>query len=150
MWTQRIKHIGGSFLALAFCFAMIQGCTSEAPCECIRSYGKTNMSSDDIKRLLNEGVTGCFDHSDPDDLAEDGECLPTVVGTDARNGKSIRIGYTCSDVCPDAGGIIVAYDGVDEAECCAIGAVVARDPAWGGYVGCMPPEVGWTSQGTCP
>lgn len=108
------------------------------------------MTSADITRLLDVGIAECFDHDDKSDLESDGRCLPAIVGTDARNGKSITVSYGCSDVCPDAGHISISYTDVNETECCAAGGVIAKDPAWGGYAGCLPPEVEWSTVETCP
>jgi hypothetical protein len=145
-----VKHIGGLFLAIAFLGAMMNGCTSEEACDCIRSYGKTGMSSEDIQRLMKDGISACFTVNDSEELADESACLPAIVGTDARNGKSITVEYTCSDVCPDAGGVHIAYDNVSEGDCCSVGGKIATDPAWGAYVGCVPPEVGWSSTTPCP
>lgn len=150
MLIRAARWFVGLCVASAFVGPIASGCVSEAPCECIRSYGKTNMTSADIKRLLDEGVKACFEHRDPSDLQSDGQCLPTIVGMDARNGKSITADYMCSDVCPDAGTIIVRYTDVSEAECCAAGGIIAKDPAWGGFMGCMPPEVEWFKINACP
>lgn len=150
MLIRAVRWSLGLGLATLFVGAIAGGCVSEEPCECIRSYGKSNMASADVKRLLDVGIQSCFAIGEPSELQDDGRCLPAVVGTDARNGKSIAIDYTCSDVCPDAGGIIVRYKDVSEADCCAVGGIIANDPAWGGFVGCMPPEVEWSKVGVCP
>lgn len=126
------------------------GCSSDEACECIRSYGNANMSSADITRLIQDGIKTCFNVNDPETLQDQSSCLPVDVGTDARNGKPIALNYSCSDVCPDAGGVSIAYRGVSEADCCAAGGVKALDFAWGGYVGCLPPEVGWEKTKPCP
>jgi hypothetical protein len=137
-------------VALAFLAVIANGCVSEEPCECIRSYGKTGMSSAEIKRLLDTGITACFALDDKNALEDEGRCLPTIAGTDARNGQSIEIVYGCSDVCPDAGHIFIRYSGVTEADCCGVGGTIAKDWAWGGFMGCMPPEVEWSNADPCP
>jgi hypothetical protein len=48
--------------------------------------------------------------------------------------------YHCSDICPDYGGVSFTYTNVSEDECCKLEGLPLRDPAWGGYRGCSPPE----------
>lgn len=150
MFTRKAISFGLLCVGATFFGVTTNGCSSDAACECIQSYGKPNMTSEDITRLIQEGIKTCFNVNDPEALEDQSSCLPANVGTDARNGKSIAINYSCSDVCPDAGGINVMYSGVSEADCCAAGGVNARDFAWGGYIGCLPPEVGWSETKPCP
>ncbi|MBK9259902.1 MAG: hypothetical protein IPM54_08710 [Polyangiaceae bacterium] len=139
----------GLCIAVGLALASVVGCVNEEPCECIQSFGNPNMTSADIERLVDVGFKQCFDHNEPNALSDDSRCLPTVVGTDARNGKSLTVGYFCSDVCPDYGHINVSYTGVSEAECCSVGGIPAKDPGWGGYMGCFPPEIPVSTNG-CP
>jgi hypothetical protein len=56
-----------------------------------------------------------------------------------KDGRLIIYQYTCSDVCPDAGGWHKEYFGVDsKEECEQIGGDPFIDPAWGAYLGCIP------------
>lgn len=61
---------------------------------------------------------------------------PSTIGT--MEGKPVVEQYVCSDVCPEAGGIIIVFSDVDEEECEAMGYDVLTDPASGSYQGCAP------------
>jgi len=111
------------------------------PCTCLAGLASGSLDSAAITALV-DGLPACFAVDKKDLLAEQAACLPQVVGTDARNGLSIEVVYTCSDVCPDAGWLAVIYEGVAEADCATAGGVVLKDLGFGTYVGCAPPEAG--------
>jgi hypothetical protein len=123
-------------------------CSSDA-CDCIAEYGNDAMSSEDIARLRNEGIDDCFarPESYPDDefnersdeFDENLKCLPRTVGRDARHGLPLVVYSFCQDICPTGDLVYVAYEGVDEAECDAIGGVPQREWASERYLRCQPP-----------
>lgn len=125
--------------------------SSPAACDCIAAYGSPSMDEAALKKLQDEGLPACFPSADKEKLAEAASCLPQIVGQHAVNGKDIHVYYFCSDVCPDYGGVGVAFAGIKDVDaCCAIGGIPLRDPAWGGFQGCVPPEldpmVPWTEK----
>ena len=85
-------------------------------------------------KSVAHGHDECFGRADPKKRAEQGRCLPLSLGVDARNGKVVKVVYSCSDVCPDYGGIGVAYANTSQKDCCAIG-------GYPGQRGCTPPEI---------
>jgi len=81
------------------------------------------------------------DDEERDPRRQQDACLPLTLGNDARNGKAIEVSYHCSDVCPNQGGILVRYAGnISEEECCKHDGYPRHDFAFGGYLGCAPPE----------
>lgn len=129
--------------ALLSCAALtIAGCESSS--DCIAEYGGDDLDAEAIDRLASEGLEACFSNPDADLSSE-----PLAVGTDARNGLTLEVFYTCSDVCPEAGWMGVRYRGVEEAGCCAVGGRPGFDPAWGGYLGCAPPEETFADANAC-
>lgn len=55
------------------------------------------------------------------------------------NGQVLYRTFYCSDVCPNYGGYLLIYKGINsEEECDEIGGESKYDPAWGGYKGCFP------------
>lgn len=44
------------------------------------------------------------------------------------------------DLGPDAGGVTIAYAGIGESNCCDEGGQPGFDPAFGGFLGCFPPQ----------
>jgi hypothetical protein len=99
------------------------------------------LSGKEIRRLSSEVIDECFSTDDPKLLWDQGACLPLEVGVDERNGHMVELRYHCSDLCPDYGGVGIFYAGVSKEDCCSIGGYPRKDPAWGGYRGCTPPEV---------
>ena len=56
-----------------------------------------------------------------------------------HNGRLVIYKYFCSDVCPQYGSWHKEYYGIrTREECEKIGGVPFIDPAWRGFVGCMP------------
>lgn len=118
----------------------IAGCDSEPTGgACLDGYAAESLAAQDLE-ALNDALDTCFS----DDAAElEGQAgdLPKTMGSDARNDREVEVFYFCSDVCPDAGGVGIRYRGVEDATtCCEIGGVSYSDFAWGGFVGCAPPE----------
>ncbi|MFH1589832.1 MAG: hypothetical protein ABIB43_04665 [archaeon] len=74
---------------------------------------------------------------------------PKTLGMYDKNGLTLIEQYSCSDVCPDAGGVSIVYKDVDETKCNEIGGVVSIDPAWGGYRGCSPQILSLHYLGDC-
>jgi hypothetical protein len=107
----------------------------------VSRYARAELQPEDIRRWLEVGLGECFAQRDPALLEDEGACLPLSLGRDVRNGKTLELHYTCSDLCPQAGGVMTAYARVDERECCAVGGLPAREPASRGYRGCHPPEL---------
>jgi hypothetical protein len=116
-------------------------CEGSAVKSCVGRYARPALTPAEVRRFLSEGVPACFAVGDPAELARQGACLPLELGRDPRNTRVVEVVYHCSDVCPANGRIVLRYAGADERECCAIGGHPRRDPAWGGFVGCEPPEV---------
>jgi hypothetical protein len=117
-------------------------CPGDEVARCVARYAKPKLTPEDVGRFVHGGIGQCFAlYHDPEKLAAQGACLPLTLGKDARNQKSVQIRYMCSDVCPSQGTIVVRYEGVSQAECCKLGGHPQKDPAWGGYRGCAPPEV---------
>lgn len=113
---------------------------------CLAQYISPSLSLADIQRLKAEHRT-CF-ADDQDELAHQEDCLPVIVGVDSKVGRQIEVIYTCSDVCPRYGGILVRYVGVEKKECCTLGGSALHESAFGGYLGCAPPAV--FAPATCP
>ena len=66
---------------------------------------------------------------------------PQTLGIDSRNGKKIKIGYSCSDICPNYGHIYMYYDEIKtESECNKIGGKKIDAGFWGPneFVACAP------------
>ena len=64
---------------------------------------------------------------------------PIVLGTYSENSLILVEGYSCSDVCPDYGGVSIVFKDIKSKEDCAkVGGKDLIDPAWGGYIGCAP------------
>lgn len=100
-----------------------------------------------------------------------GARLPFSLGTDARTGRKLVLRYFCSDLCPDNGQVLLRYEELPDsnvrdsniltmpgsaelhtrriADCCQLGGLPTRDYAWGGYVGCAPPEQHWSFTHRC-
>lgn len=109
--------------------------------QCLDKYAKPSLTPADIKALIATGIGSCFAVGDPEKLAKQSVVLPRTLGVDARNGKAVEVIYSCSDLCPAYGGITVRYANTPKESCCSAGGHPQRDPAWGGYRGCLPPEV---------
>jgi hypothetical protein len=138
-----------SLVLLCSIAASVAGCVDDGTpdpgdpalerCACVEDLAAEALTPDAIAALPDQ-IGACL-RDDPAELEADAEaCLPVTLGVDARNDLDVVVSYYCSDVCPDAGGIHVAYASVAEDECCAAGGVPNYDFAWGGYVGCFPPE----------
>jgi hypothetical protein len=74
----------------------------------------------------------------PDNMNIDPEDYPIILGVYSENGEVLIEMYFCSDVCPDAGGVMLVYKDILKEECVEIGGVAIFDPAWGAYLGCAP------------
>jgi hypothetical protein len=75
----------------------------------------------------------------PENMNIDPDDYPIVLGIYSGNGEVLTERYFCSDVCPDAGRVILVYkDIISEEECSEIGGVAVIDYAWGTYIGCAP------------
>ncbi len=101
---------------------------------------KPRLTPEQIDRFNEEGLRACFDARDPSERANQAACLPIDLGVDVRNGRTVRLSWSCSDVCPDQLRFVVRYADVSEEECSEIGGHVRRDPAWKTYNGCAPTE----------
>lgn len=126
----------------AFATFRYAGQTLPAACvqvwRCVARYIQPTLTPDAIRLIEAEGMK-CFS-DDKDELDEQSACLPLRLGVDAQNRRPIEIAYTCSDVCPRYGGILLLYAHVTENECCALGGYPLQDSAFGTYIGCSPPE----------
>lgn len=116
-------------------------CSGDEVAKCVAKYAKAALTPADLERFIENGIAACFAQKDPEKLADQGACLPLSLGMDARNGRVVEIVYHCSDVCPSYGAIAVQYANITKQECCATGGHPRHDPAWGGYLGCSPPEI---------
>ncbi|NCO97011.1 MAG: hypothetical protein COZ04_02045 [Candidatus Aenigmarchaeota archaeon CG_4_10_14_3_um_filter_37_21] len=75
----------------------------------------------------------------PDNKNIDPKDYPKTLGLYSKNGLKLIEGYFCSDVCPDYGGVWIAFENINSKEKCAeIGGKDLVDHAWGGYIGCAP------------
>jgi len=63
---------------------------------------------------------------------------PRFLGIYSVNGMPLTEIYFCSDVCPDYGSVIIIFENVTKNECLMVGGREYIDPAWGGFVGCVP------------
>jgi hypothetical protein len=63
---------------------------------------------------------------------------PRFLGIYQKNGMPLTEVYFCSDVCPDYGRVIIIFENVTQNECNIVGGKEYIDPAWHGYVGCIP------------
>lgn len=102
-------------------------------------YGGESLDEQAISCLADEGLDACFGGS-ASSLESSASDLPIDVGTDARNGLTLEVFYSCSDVCPDAGWVGIRYKDVIEESCCSSGGIPGYDFAFGSYIGCAPPE----------
>ena len=122
---------------------LLGGCDdphTDDPCECVEAIAAEDDRSPDAVLGWTDRVRGCF-ADDQAVFAEQAEaCLPRDLGPDDANGLSLVARYTCSDVCPDAGGVTIAYAGIGESNCCDEGGQPGFDPAFGGFLGCFPPQ----------
>lgn len=122
---------------------------SAQDCSCVQSYGSASMDEAAIQKLATDGLSTCFG-KDPTSLESQAACLPTVVGTDARNSRDLQVYYYCSDNCPDAGYVGVTYkDVADKSACCALGGEPVIDAAFGAYVACAPAGLGTGDSKAC-
>lgn len=61
------------------------------------------------------------------------------IPTGFHNGRLIIYRYFCSDVCPQGGDWHKEYFGINtREECEKVGGRPFIDPAWRGFVGCIP------------
>jgi hypothetical protein len=100
---------------------------------CLGPFIKPRLSANDIRALAS---ADCFKRADV--VRQAADCLPLQAGTDIQRRKELVFVYSCSDVCPDQGGVWLAYANVSAEECCKLEG--QPFPAWGGYGGCSPPE----------
>lgn len=64
---------------------------------------------------------------------------PKVLGAYSKNGLVIVEKYSCSDVCPQYGGVGIYYQNIsDKEECAKVNGRDIIDAAWGSYEGCSP------------
>jgi hypothetical protein len=94
-----------------------------------------------LRRLVSDVVATCFGKPGSQELWNQAGALPFTVAIHAGTGKEVHLRYFCSDVCPEYGSVSATLANISEAECCAIGAIPSRDPAWGAYRGCRPAEL---------
>lgn len=74
-----------------------------------------------------------------DPLTINPDDYPQVLGQYSKDGRTLVVQYFCSDVCPQYGGLWIVYEDIEtEADCADISGEVARDAAWGGFIGCVP------------
>lgn len=57
----------------------------------------------------------------PNNEKVDPKIYPQSLGIDPRNNKSIKIGYSCGDLCPMYAELYMYYEGITEFECAVIG-----------------------------
>jgi choice-of-anchor A domain-containing protein len=98
---------------------------------------KPMLDESALRRLSSAGLEECFAR-DPKLLKEQATCLPVELGRDRASGHPVVARYHCSDICPAMGGVFLALRKLDSQACCKVGGAPFKDPAWGGYVGCMP------------
>lgn len=111
------------------------------PTDCVKRVAKPRLTKSDVSALRQYGFSTCFDERPYRLLDEQLRHLPIALGVDERTGRVLELDYRCSDVCPDQGRTYVFYASTSFDECCRIGGSPVRDPAWGGYRGCAPPEL---------
>ena len=145
----RNRTMGKHALTCAPCGSAAVPAASSAPpaaepeevgLECFGRYAKPRLSHADIQQFVDEGLSRCFANADPVKLLRQAPHHPTFLGIDSRNGKLLEVYYHCSDICPGYGGVNIRYAEVAMEDCCAVGGWALHDPAWGGYLGCAPPE----------
>ena len=136
-----IRHIA---LVLVVAHSMLvfgcgygDGTEDENICACMDRYRSDSYSGPAIESL-ESALCNCFDCEE--NLLFGETCLPHAMGTDVRNNQILEVVYFCSDVCPTYGRVYIRYQDVEEVDCENIGGQVERDPAWGSYMGCVPPE----------
>jgi hypothetical protein len=125
-----------------------RGASDNELARCVARYSKPRLSPADIRKFIEHGSLECFVRGYPYELAEQARCLPLSLGVDERNGRAVELVYQCSDICPDAGGVLIRYANTSKEDCCAVGGYPWHDYAWGGYRGCTPPEHGVQRRGT--
>jgi hypothetical protein len=114
-------------------------CSNAELRRCLAPFVKPQLTAADILALE---TASCFKNGRDGVLAQAGDCLPLRAGVDTHLRKTLLFAYYCSDVCPDQGGVELTYENVSADECCKLGAEPFFDPAWGGYRGCEPAELG--------
>lgn len=127
--NQKLKLIG--ILILVFVgIVFVSGCTRGA------STKVDGLTDEDIKIELKnlEKI-----NAHPDNKNIDPKDYPKVLGVYSKNGINLIERYFCSDVCPDAGGVSIVFEGIGSKEKCEeVGGKVLIDFAWKGYRGCEP------------
>jgi hypothetical protein len=75
----------------------------------------------------------------PDNKNIDSSQYPATLGIYSKNGLTLIEAYSCSDLCPDAGGVSILFENItSEEQCAAIGGKIIIDPAWHVFRGCAP------------
>ncbi|MDF3067261.1 MAG: hypothetical protein K0R38_2862 [Polyangiaceae bacterium] len=114
------------------------GCKTPEVITCLSKYALEELNESALEHLLEEGIHECF-AGDPRILREQGSCLPITLGRDKKSGLPVVANYSCSDICPDRGSILLTLHAkLDRASCCRVGGTPFIDGAFGGYYGCMP------------
>lgn len=127
------------------------GCGDPAVVACLQRYAFERLSESDVERIAVDALAKCF-ATDKAALALQARCLPLNMGVDRRNGRAVTLRYFCSDLCPDAGGVLPMYLGVTNVEqCCELGGFPFKDPAWGHHFrGCGVASSAWKNlRSTC-
>ena len=109
-------------------------------CACLIEYQQNVISPDDMQQLVH-AIPGCFTTEDPFALEREASCLPFELGIEERTGFPLEVVYFCSDVCPHYGFVLIRYIDVGADECDDLSGEAMYDPAWGGYIGCIPPDL---------
>lgn len=116
-------------LAALMIISLLSGCSNLfKPVRCAKDTPDRALTCEDIAAELERT------RAPGEDIAQNS--CPSSIGT--MDGLPVVERYICSDVCPEAGGIIIVFDDIDEADCEAMGHTVLTDPAWGVYRGCAP------------
>ena len=115
-------------------------CKSPEVVRCLQQYAYEELSSNDVKRLIEDGIDQCLS-KDPSILGKQAKCLPLWVGND-EEGRKLALVFQCADVCPDRGHVVLVYPAaVSREECCARGGLTFLNWTFGeAYQACAPPE----------
>lgn len=115
-------------ICMTLIFLAAPACGVIKPVKCLKDTPDRELTCADIRAERERvAVPG-------EDIAQNS--CPSTIGT--FNGSPVEEQYFCSDVCPDAGGILIVFQDVDAEECLEMGQDPWYDPAWGGYLGCRP------------